>query len=160
MNQIETSPSDAARSYSGSSDYRVVLGFGPTHCLILPRGLSLEVLLDLEAVPLPGAPPWWRGLVGVRGEILPVLQLASPWRESPAGREQLILLRGAHEAVVLATEAQPGFAAQRSTTASTQGLPEALAAWCGDAVTLEGSWESGWEWDAFAHLKALATTAS
>lgn len=79
-------------------------------------GVALGYVQEIQPLrsltPIPGTPPHWRGLINLRGQLYPVLDLAmylglrgpeaDPRREGPAGGAGLaVLVRGADLAVAL-----------------------------------------------------------
>ena len=72
----------------------------------LPLDQVLEVLRPGTITPVPGAPRCVRGVLSVRGELLPVLDLLALWGEASAtGPEPLGVGRGA--VVLIGSEQGP-----------------------------------------------------
>lgn len=73
--------------------------------LALESRFVRQVLRSTEPTPLPGAPPLLRGLVLLRGEVLPVVELAPLFGQpAPALRPGPLLVVGTgHAELVLAT---------------------------------------------------------
>jgi purine-binding chemotaxis protein CheW len=73
---------EVARFRSGDQEYALETRF--VH----------EVLRTAELTPLPGAPPLLRGLLLLRGEVLPVVELAPLFGRPASGRGSGVLLVG------------------------------------------------------------------
>lgn len=46
-----------------------------THNLLMEANIQAEVLLDSQTSPLPFSPAWCKGLIAVRGELYPLIDL-------------------------------------------------------------------------------------
>jgi purine-binding chemotaxis protein CheW len=66
------------------------------HAYALETRFVYEVLRGPELTPLPGAPALLRGLTLLRGEVLPVVELAPLFGRPPTGRGTGVLLVGLH----------------------------------------------------------------
>lgn len=129
-------------------NYRVILRWSGRDCaLLLPAGVSGELLFEAQAVPVPGAPLWFAGLIAVRGEVVPVLRLPDPWIGAPEDDGHLLVVRSGNDSFALQTHALAGFAALGERMAPDPAeVPPALADSCGEGWTLEGDCPRGVEW--------------
>ncbi|MBJ6763692.1 chemotaxis protein CheW [Myxococcaceae bacterium JPH2] len=72
---------------------------------LLASHFVLEVVREPEVIPLPGAPALLRGLTLLRGEVLPVVELAPLFGRQPsAPRGPLLVLGTSRAELVLRTE--------------------------------------------------------
>lgn len=128
--------------------YRVLLRWSGRDCaLLLPAGVSGELLFEAQAVPVPGAPEWFAGLIAVRGEVVPVLRLADPWVGTPDEDGHLLVVRSGSDSFALQTQALAGFAALGdSLPPDPADVPPALADSCGARWSLEGDCPRGIDW--------------
>jgi hypothetical protein len=139
-------------------DYRVLLRWGHGDCaLLFPRGVSGELLFEAQAVPLPGAPDWFCGLIAVRGQVVPVLELADPWSSGAPDGGHILVVRAGLETIALRTQAMAGFAALGARCATNEAPPAALSATCGAQFLLEGDCPRGIEWDPLSWSQSLHT---
>lgn len=139
-------------------DYRVLLRWTSRDCaLVFPRGVSGELLFEAQAVPLPGAPSWFSGLIAVRGQVVPVLELADPWSAAAPDGGHILVVRAGHTTIALRTAAMAGFAALGLRSAQADPLPHALASSCGAQFALEGDCPRGIEWDPVRWSQSLHT---
>lgn len=129
-------------------NYRVILRWSSRDCaLLLPAGVSGELLFEAQAVPVPGAPPWFAGLIAVRGEVVPVLRLADPWNDASDDGGHLLVVRSGSDSFALQTHALAGFAALGETLpVDPADMPPALADSCGTRWSLDGDCPRGIEW--------------
>lgn len=132
----------------GTRNYRVILRWAGRDCaLVLPAGVSGELLFEAQAVPVPGAPAWFAGLIAVRGEVVPVLCLADPWADAPDAQGHLLVIRSGSECFAVQTDALAGFAALGEALPPERvEVPRALAHCCGGGWSLEGDCPRGVEW--------------
>jgi chemotaxis signal transduction protein len=73
------------------------------HAFALPPTSVAEVLGQLELTPVPFAPAWIEGVVGVRGDVVPVLALQDYFglgRAEESASRRLVVIR--HEVHTLA----------------------------------------------------------
>jgi purine-binding chemotaxis protein CheW len=101
---------DVERILQSQSDLRTVADRGPR--LLVFRaggesyGLSMESVREVERLsrvtPVPGAPAFFRGLVNLRGEILPVLDLAALLgrKGQPSAQRMIVAQAGSGDPVV------------------------------------------------------------
>jgi purine-binding chemotaxis protein CheW len=84
----------AAEEPEGTVDLVVVVISSERYGIDLARVREVQPLSDLT--PVPGVPPWWAGVVNVRGMLYAVLdpraRLALPAGE-PAGEPKVVLVR-------------------------------------------------------------------
>lgn len=66
---------EAALTAPGSGDFQVLVCRAGTHRLAIPYSRLREVVLVPGLAPLPEAPPWVLGLLNLRGETLPVVDV-------------------------------------------------------------------------------------
>lgn len=66
-----------AGAHEATSPQRIALRpHGSLPWLVLPQGIALEVLLDLQPIQMPNTQPWFYGVVSQRGNLLPIFDLA------------------------------------------------------------------------------------
>src|SRR3954447_6987241 len=84
-----------AAGTSGDEVQAIVLRIADAHCGIALAEVA-EVLPPVQVTPVPGAPPTFLGVVNVRGEIRPVIDLRHVLGLAPAkngGLSRVLLLR-------------------------------------------------------------------
>ncbi len=131
-------------------DFRVTLRFaGAAVALVLPQGVLGEVLLDTPVAPLPRAPDWVKGLVSVRGDVLPVLAFDNPWDPQTAAKNSvLISFRFARESFAVSSDGQINFDRVRYTSdAATVDMGSAFDGYCGRRCVVGESGLAGVEFD-------------
>jgi purine-binding chemotaxis protein CheW len=91
----------------------------------LPLGSVVETMRPLPVTPLEGAPAWVRGLAVIRGEPVPVVDLAALlFGPAPDRPTRFVTLRVGARRVALATD---GVVGVRTLAASGAPLPPLLA---------------------------------
>jgi purine-binding chemotaxis protein CheW len=86
--------SEAAHEEQDQGDPVVVVSLG-AQSLGVPLLTARQIVPYAEAVPVPGAPPWLRGIIELQGELLSVLDLASFWKlGETVGAKHLLVVEG------------------------------------------------------------------
>jgi chemotaxis signal transduction protein len=107
---------------------------------ILPNTLHCEVIEALPVNPLPKVDPWFSGLLSIRGNIAPVvdLRLLSETTTPPKKRYLLAMDRG-EKTMVLWTDDYPKMMADlKDPLAEIPPLPEQLSPCVRTAYALQG----------------------
>lgn len=120
-------PSSQSVAGVGAAAVRPRYGFRAAglNFLVLPRA-GTEVVVPPPISTLPGAPPWLRGMINLRGNIVPVYDLGEYAGLPTAGEKKLMLLvfgQGEGAAALLINDAPQRlvFAAQK---VALPALPE------------------------------------
>jgi CheW-like domain len=102
--------------------------------LLLPEGMPLQVLIEAAPVRVPNTRPWFKGVVGQRGNLLPVFDLAS-WAGLPDDGEtlpQIVAIGIGTQACAMLCAAEPTLlSVGAEDTTSTEG--DALSPFLGRA---------------------------
>jgi purine-binding chemotaxis protein CheW len=75
--------------------------------LALPAGDVVQVLRNAATAPVPGAPPWVRGVLDLRGRVVPVIDVRARLGEGsrpPRPEDQLLVARAGARLVALEVE--------------------------------------------------------
>ncbi len=105
---------------------------GPLRCL-LPKGLRAEIIRSPIISSIPSKNAWLAGIVNVRGELIPVIDLLI-WAGLEESAEfkhsrQVLLLGEGESAVALMAEQQPELLMTSPATQSPTIVFPSLAAW-------------------------------
>jgi chemotaxis signal transduction protein len=104
------------------------VSIGPFSILLPPNAVS-EVVKGSTVFPVPKTASWIKGLLNLRGNLVPVFNLAEHFDESYQAPKspQLIAVGKADQAVALIVDGIPRLAStERPISHSTLPLPEAL----------------------------------
>ena len=125
-------PSPAAATSSIGGAARIRLRLHPDWSpVLLPPGVLPQVAMDVGVTPIPGCSVWFRGVLGRRGAVVPVFDVAASvgLEAAPIRKAKIVVLDPGPEALALLCAEVPGVAAvagPASTTAAV-GLPDKLA---------------------------------
>lgn len=128
---------------------------GPFGFLVAEATRS-EVVKAPRISPLPHSPEWLRGLMNLRGNLVPVADLRALCGEPPDARPpaMVLVLDADEQAVAIPIESLPVSLAELQPLAAPPLLPDTVAAFAGRAFTGEGR-----AWLEFEHdrlFRALA----
>ena len=114
---------------------------------LLPNTLHCEVIEALSVNPLPRVEPWFSGLLNIRGNIAPVvdLRLLSKNLSSPPKKRYLLALDRGDKTMVLWTDDYPQMMVDLKTPLlKIPALPEPLVPCVRQAYTFQGQpWFKG-----------------
>lgn len=129
--------------------------------LLVPHDSGGELIEDVRLFPLPRTAPWCRGLVNLRGQLVPAFDLHESLdltRLRPARQWWLVLGRG-EDAVAFAIDALPRLlSASTSAVVQSAVLPNALRPFIGGGFRIED--ELWLEFDYRAYFGALTPRAA
>lgn len=119
---------------------RIVLRVHPEMPLLaFPEGVALEVLADPVSIRIPNTRRWFDGAVGLRGNLLPILDLAA-WagHRTDPGKRRLLAVSSSKTPFALVSGDIPQLLAiasdgAQSVEASAARPADALAAYLGAA---------------------------
>lgn len=77
--------------------------------LLIPLGMLSELVEDAEIYPLPTTPPWFQGLINLRGSLVPVFDLKALFGNvgQKVERTNLLVLNSREEAVGILIDGLP-----------------------------------------------------
>jgi twitching motility protein PilI len=118
----------AARGASEHEQQRHGVMIGP-FCVLLPAGVVSEVVKGSTVYPLPKTASWVKGLLNLRGNLVPVFNLAEHFDANAKAPDspQIIAVGKASQAVALIVDGIPKLVStHQSISHSTLPLPEAI----------------------------------
>jgi chemotaxis signal transduction protein len=96
-------------------------------CLLIPAGMVSEVVEQLAVHPMPQSAPWFRGLINLRGHLVPVFDLRTLLTGEVQPLERLVVLDRGERAVGIAADELPEAVDPRNR-ATAPSLPGELGA--------------------------------
>lgn len=104
--------------------------------LLLPEGTVAELLDPLDVFPIPNAPSWTAGLINLRGDLLPVIDLHQVFGITAVGADiRLLAVETGKDAVALSIDGLP-FPVSPSTGQHLGAPPEMPAPLAGHTPTI------------------------
>ena len=115
----------SASAASGTDSYVLCTLAGATYALRSDDVQQLEMVMP--ATPVPNAPPFVDGVVAVRGQVIPVVNLRARFgfpRAATDVRSRLVVVRGQRRTVALVVDGAREFA--RIAESDIRPLPEGV----------------------------------
>jgi len=130
--------------------------------LLLPEGKLSEVVMDYVVHPIPNTQKWFIGMINMRGNLVPVLDigmlLGSSVEDDHVCNRKLLLLDSAEKAVCILIDDLPVTISLEQPEEQAQDLPNLLAEYTGDAF---GDHNQVWtEFDIDALFTEIGSMAS
>jgi twitching motility protein PilI len=132
LNRLQLDPSEMAVSVHEELYGRASYGFRVAGLgLVIASGQSSEILERPVIYPIPNTAPWLRGLINLRGNVVPVFDLAGllelPREPQPSADKTLLLVVGkGDDALGLVIDAYPAPVDLSSPLTETPPLPQGL----------------------------------
>lgn len=132
-------PSEALTSFAPdlSQRYRDIRTLSPTRFgfrigdlgLLVPNGMVSELIEEADIYPLPTTPDWFRGLMNLRGGLVPVfdLKILFEMQTGTGTKPRLLVLNERMRAVGVLTDAPPKSIALGPPLPQTPPLPLLLS---------------------------------
>jgi twitching motility protein PilI len=97
--------------------------------MLIPMAMVSEIVVDAEIYPLPTTPDWFRGLMNLRGGLVPVFDLKTLFemRSEAGGTPRLLVLNERAKAVGILSDVSPKSIVIGQSLPQTPPLPPLLS---------------------------------
>jgi len=124
---------------------------------MIPKTMTCEVVQNKKVFNLPNSPLWLHGLINIRGNITPVMDIHSLITQSfePSSTQQILMLDKGSKAIALLVDALPHSLVTTEKMSTFDNVPELISKFCKPGFKHTN--KEWYEFDVQGFFKSLST---